>query len=28
LCVMRDLSPVEFPFAHFRSVAFRLVEEL
>jgi hypothetical protein len=28
LCVMRELSAVEYPFAEYQSVAFRLVEEL
>lgn len=28
LCVMRELSAIEYPFAEYQSVAFRLVEEL
>lgn len=28
LCVLRELSPVEYPFAAYQSVAFRLLEEL
>ena len=28
LCVMRELSAVEYPFADYQSVPFRLLEEL